>query len=323
MKAIQFTEKGGIPIMLDIPEPMELVGFQKLRVSYAALNHRDVWILKGQYAGLKYPIVPGSDACGYVDGNRFIVNPGFYWGENQKTQSRTFQILGLPQDGSFAEWVNVPVENLVNAPGHLDDVESAALGLAGVTAFRALVTRCQAQSGERLLITGIGGGVALFILQIAVHLGLEVYVTSSDSNKLERARSMGAVGGVLYTDENWDQVLGEMNPNGFDLIVDGYAGHSVNKLVKVINPGGRICFYGGTGGKIHELIPQQIFWKQISILGSTMGSPLDFQNFMECVHAAKLVPVIDSVYEMADIQQAFQRMEDKAQFGKIVIKVKA
>ncbi|MBK9108189.1 MAG: zinc-binding dehydrogenase [Saprospiraceae bacterium] len=322
MKAIQLKELGSAPLLVDLPEPIEKEGFVKLNVSHSALNHRDVWIMKGQYAGLKYPIIPGSDASGYANESRKIINPGFYWGTDQKAQAKTFQILGLPEDGSFAEMVSVPESNLHMAPTHLDDAEAASIGLAGVTAYRALKVRCNPQPGERLLVTGIGGGVALFILQLATELGLETFVTSSDQIKIKKAKALGAAEGVLYTEEDWDQKLLSINPNGFDLIVDAYAGNSVNKLMKLVNPGGRICFYGGTGGKIQDLIPQQLFWKQISLLGSTMGSPLDFQEFLNWVHEKKMVPIVDSVYDLTNADLAFHRMSNREQFGKIVLRIK-
>lgn len=322
MKAIQLKELGSDPVMVDVAAPIVKPGFKNLSVSHAALNHRDVWIMKGQYAGLKYPIIPGSDACGDDEGLRKIINPGFYWGPDQKAQAKTFQILGLPEDGSFAEMVSVPEANLHMAPMHLDDAQAASIGLAGVTAYRALVVRCNPRPGERLLVTGIGGGVALFILQIAAILGLETFITSSDRMKLDKARALGASGGVLYTEEDWDQKLLAMNPQGFDLIVDAYAGNSVNKLLKLVNPGGRICFYGGTGGKIQDLIPQQLFWKQISLLGSTMGSPLDFQDFLNWLNEKKLVPIVDSVFDLENADLAFHRMNNHEQFGKIVLRIK-
>ncbi|MBK8955827.1 MAG: zinc-binding dehydrogenase [Saprospiraceae bacterium] len=323
MKAVQIKDKGYFPEYLEVPIPDDKAGYHKLQVSHASLNHRDVWIMQGQYAGLKYPIIPGSDACGYFNGQRWIVNPGLFWGTNEKFQSKSFQILGLPDNGSMAEWVNVPVENLAGAPEHLDDVQASALGLAGVTAYRALVSRCTPQPGERLLVTGIGGGVALFVLQIAHLLGLEVYVTSSSQAKLESARQLGAAGGVLYTDSDWTGKLIEMNPSGFDIIIDSYAGDQVEKMMKLINPGGRFCFYGGTGGKIQNLSPQILFWKQISIFGSTMGSLHDFLEFLKLVNQFRLVPVIDSVFDLTDVQRGFQRMQQSQQFGKIVFRIQA
>ncbi|MCC6754128.1 MAG: zinc-binding dehydrogenase [Saprospiraceae bacterium] len=321
MKAIVLPEKYARPSYVEVPQPVKSDEMETLSVKTCALNHRDLWIMKGQYAGLKYPIIPGSDACAYRGSERVVINPGMFWGVDERVQDKQFQILGLPMDGTFAERVNVPADNIYPAPEHLDDAEAAAIGLAGVTAFRALVSRCMPVQGERLLVTGIGGGVALFVLQIGLAFGLEVYVTSSRPEKLNKALAMGASGGVLYSTPEWETNLKERCSEGFDIIVDGYAGASFAKLVQLARPGGRIAVYGGTGGKMSDIVPQQIFWKQISIYGSTMGSQDDFAGFLALVNEKKLKPVIDSVYRLQNTDAAFQRMESQDQFGKIVLRV--
>jgi NADPH:quinone reductase-like Zn-dependent oxidoreductase len=321
MKAIILPEKNARPSYVEVPEAPKSEGMEVLTVMACALNHRDLWIMKGQYAGLKYPIIPGSDACAALGSKRVVLNPGLFWGADECVQGKHFQILGLPLDGTFAEKVNVPAENIYPAPKHLDDMEAAAIGLAGVTAYRALVSRCKPVPGERLLVTGVGGGVALFALQIGLACGLEVHVTSSRPEKLAKAIAMGAAGGVLYSTPEWETKLKEQCCDGFDIIVDGYAGASFAKLVQLARPGGRIAVYGGTGGKMSDIVPQQIFWKQVSIFGSTMGSQTDFAGFLALVNEKKLKPVVDSVYDLHNAEAAFQRMESQDQFGKIVLRV--
>ena len=292
-----------------------------LRLTAASMNHRDLWIWKGQYAGIKFPIIPGSDGCGYIENQRCIINPGISWGDNPHFQGKHFKLVGLPEDGTFAEYVRIPKENLFSAATHLNDEEASTLGVAAITAFRSLFVRGQAIKSERLLICGIGGGVALFALQMALLTGCEVYVSSSTQDKVKQAIKLGAAGGVVYLEDSWDKNLLEMVPDGFDLIIDGYAGTNASKFLKLAKPGGRICFYGGTGGKMNDLSPQILFWKQLNILGSTMGSPLDFQNMVDFVNQHQLKPIIDSVYPLQDAEKAFKRLQQAEQFGKIVLKV--
>lgn len=196
----------------DVPDPMPGPGEAVVQLEAAALNHRDNWIQKGQYAGLKFPIIPGSDGCGTVltcgegvdaawQGRSVILNPALDWGDSQATQAGNFRILGLPDDGTFAEQVRVPATALVDRPAHLDARHAAALPLAGLTAYRALFSRAGLRRGERVLISGVGGGAALFAMQYAVAAGAQVFVTSGSEEKIRRAVSLGAAGGVNYQAE--------------------------------------------------------------------------------------------------------------------------
>ncbi|MCX6047279.1 MAG: zinc-binding dehydrogenase, partial [Chloroflexi bacterium] len=205
-----------------------------VKLAAAALNHRDVWIQQGLYAGLKFPVILGSDGAGVVTevgagvdqswlGKEVLIYPGTDWGDNVRAQSRQFKILGLPENGTFAQFAKVPAENLLEKPGHLSFAEAATLPLGGLTAFRALFTRAHLQAGERVLITGVGGGVAILVLQFALAAGAQVYVTSGTDEKIARARQLGALGGVNYRAPDWDKQL-RAQVAGFDLIVDSAGG---------------------------------------------------------------------------------------------------
>lgn len=321
MKAIQLIGKDSPPVVSDLPVPNASPGARVIKVSHAALNHRDLWIVKGMYAKINYPVVPGSDLYGFTeDRQRVVVNPGFYWGNDEKVQSRNFQILGLPDQGSFAEYVSVPEEHIYTAPSHLSDAEAAALPLAGITAYRALFTKCRPVKDENILITGIGGGVALQILQFAVAFGLNVFVSSSDDSKIQKAISYGAKGGVNYLKEEWDQELNSIS-GGVHMIVDSAGGNSFAKFFNVCLPAARIALYGGTRGLINDLSPQKLYWKQLSIHGTTMGTPSEFKAMLEFVCQHKIIPIVDSIFEMADVVNAFERMDRKEQFGKIVLRM--
>jgi NADPH:quinone reductase-like Zn-dependent oxidoreductase len=316
MKALVLNEANPYPALQDVPDPIPQQGEVVVDIKAAALNHRDVWITKGKYPGIQYPVILGSDGAGLLGGKPVVVQPGMEWGPDERFQGKQYHILGTPKNGTFSQKLLVDREQVFAMPPHLDLIEAAALPLAGLTAYRALFTRCQAQAGEKLLITGIGGGVALACLQFAVAIGMEVFVTSSADEKISRAVDLGAKGGANYRDSAWNKSLQKAVPNGFDVIIDSAGGEGFQHLVKLCAPGGRMGIYGGTKGTITDISPQLIFWRQISILGSTMGSDKDFAEMLAFVEAHAIRPVIDSVHKMETAEKAFSRMAAGEQFGK-------
>jgi zinc-binding alcohol dehydrogenase/oxidoreductase len=332
MRALVF-EAVNQPLQLqEIADPNPGPGEVVVALQAAALNHRDLWIQKGQYAGLKFPIIVGSDGCGRVAevgdgvdetwrGQQVIINPGLFWGNRPEAQSKEFRILGLPDDGTFAERVRVPAAHLYQQPAHLDIRHAAALPLAGLTAYRALFSRARAQSGERVLVTGVGGGGALFALQFAVAAGMSVCVTSGSDGKLRRAVELGAAGGANYKSPDWADQLKEQAPGGFDVIIDSAGGEGFAKLIDLAAPGGRIAFFGATTGNPPGFDMRKVFWKQLSILGSTMGSPEDFARMVGFVEEHRIVPVAETVFPMEEGNAALAAMEAAGQFGKIVLEI--
>ncbi len=299
-----------------LPHPGKGETLVELRT--AALNHRDVWITKGQYAGIKFPSILGSDGAGECGGKAVLIDPAFDWGDNPAAQGKNFNILGLPRDGTFAAAVAVPRRNLHIIPAHLDYTQAAALPLAGVTAWRTLFTRCQLKKGEKVLISGVGGGVALFALQFAIAAGAEVWVTSGSASKIEKVVRLGAKNGVNYREAGWDKQL-KQDAGGFDVVIDSAAGDGFAALVGLCNPGGRVGIYGGALGKIDGISPQLVFWKQVSILGSTMGTAADFKRMLAFVTKHEIKPVVDRTYALADGNSALAHMKAGDQFGKIVL----
>lgn len=299
---------------------MAQAGISLVDIHAAGLNHRDVWIAKGQYPGIRYPLVLGSDGAGICDGIEVILQPGTGWGDHEGYQGKDYQILGLPSDGCFAEKLAVPSSQVYPKPPHLSLVEAAALPLAGLTAYRVLFSRCKANAGEKILVTGAGGGVALFCIQFAIKLGMEVYVTSGADWKIEKAVGLGVVAGANYKSSDWAESL-KKAAGGFDVVIDGAGGADFMNLVKLCNPGGRIGIYGGTLGGVPNFSPQPIFWKQLSILGSTMGSDQDFRAMLDFVNLHKVVPFVDSEFSIEEGYLGFQRMDKGEQFGKIVLKI--
>lgn len=324
MRAVQLTAVNQLEIA-EVPAPVPAMGEAVVRIHAAALNHRDVWIKAGQYAGLKWPCIPGSDGAGVVTsgdpawlGREVIINPSFDWGDREQAQGKGFQILGLPRDGTLAEQIAVPVTQLAAKPSQLSWEEAAALPLAGLTAYRALFSRARLQPGERVLITGIGGGVALFALQFAVAEGAEVWVTSSSADKIARAVALGAKGGFDYTATDWAKVA-TARPGLFDVIVDSAGGAGFEALIDLAAPGGRIVFFGATRGNPPGFTMRKAFFRQLSLLGTTMGSPADWAAMVEFVTRHRLKPVVSDVFPAERAGEAFALMERGGQFGKIVV----
>ncbi len=314
-----------------VPTPSAAPGEAVVRLRAAALNHRDVWIKRGAYAGLKFPIIPGSDGAGVVVevgpgvdeswvGRDVILNPSLDWGHDPKAQEPRFQILGLPRDGTLAEYISIPASQLAPKPSHLDWAEAAALPLAGLTAFRAVFSRAHLKAHEKILINGIGAGTALFALQFAVAAGALPCVTSSSEEKLRKAHDLGAKAGALYTASGWAREFGEHH-GPFDVIVDSAGGDGFGDLVDLAAAGGRIVFFGATRGNPSELPMRKVFWKQLSLLGTTMGSPTDFQMMTAYVARHAIHPVVSHRFKLDDVAQAFALMEAGGQFGKIVIEL--
>ena len=236
-------------------------------------------------------------------------------------QADSFRILGLPDDGTFAEKVKAPASALAERPAHLDAAQAAALPLAGLTAYRALFSRCGLRSGERVLITGAGGGAALFALQFAVAAGATVFVTSGSEDKIKRAVELGAAGGVNYKAEKWSDQLKEQAGGGFDVTIDSAGGPGFLQVIELAAPGGRIAFFGATAGDPAKFPMRRVFWKQLSILGSTMGSPGDFAAMTAFVAEKKIVPLASHAFPLAEGNAALEAMEKADQFGKIVLNV--
>ncbi|RCH54785.1 alcohol dehydrogenase [Mucilaginibacter hurinus] len=316
---------------VEIPQPAE--GEVLVQLKAAALNRRDWWITRGKYAGISYPAIIGSDGAGIVTevgpgvdrdwiGKEVIIYPARNWGDKEEYQANDFGIIGLPPySGTFAEYVNVTVGQLQFKPAHLTWEQAATLTVAGLTAYRALFTKGQPKEGNTVLITGVGGGAGTFALQYAVAAGCKVFVTSGSNEKIERARQLGALAGVNYKAQDWAEQLKQLS-GGFDVIIDSALGEGFSKLLDVIKPGGRIVFFGGTaGGNIPEINGRKIFWRHISILGTTLGSPHEFGKMLAYVDKHKLVPVIDEVFRLADAEKAIRRMDNSLQFGKLVLSI--
>jgi zinc-binding alcohol dehydrogenase/oxidoreductase len=331
MLALQQDAPHQPAVARDIPTPQPAAGEVLIKLRAAALNHRDVWIQKGQYAGIKLPCTLGADGAGeivalgegvegWAVGAPVIVYPGVEWGDNERTQGRTFRVRGMPDPGTFAEYTSAAAHYVRPMPAHLSWEQAAGLPLAGLTAYRAAFVRAQVQPGERVLVTGVGGGVAQVAAQFCAAAGAEVWVTSGDDEKIARALDLqlGLRGGINYHQANWGRTLTQGSGN-FDVIIDSACGDAFGALLDVAAPGGRIVFYGATLGNIPQLPPAKVFWKQLSILGSSMGSERDFDAMLAFVNKHQLVPIVDKTFPLAEGEAALRYLEAGQQLGKVVL----
>lgn len=322
MKAVRLHEIGG-PANLrieDVAQPEPAENEVVVRVRAAALNHRDVFITRGLYPNVNLPCTLGADACGELDGRRVVIDPMIGWGDDRSVWNPDARILGVPHDGTFAQYVKVPAVNVYDAPAYLDDSECAALPLGGLTAYRAVFTRGNVAANETVLITGIGGGVQTFALLFAKALGARAIVTSSSDEKLERARALGADVAINYrTVADWHKAA-RKEAGQIDIAIDSAGGDTFAKVTTIVRPGGRIVTYGGTTGDA-KLRMFPVFWNHLTILGTSMGSPQDFAAMLDFMRDQKLRPVVDRVFPMDDAVGAFEYMDKAEQFGKVILAI--
>ncbi|WP_460326141.1 zinc-binding dehydrogenase [Paenibacillus sp. YSY-4.3] len=302
-----------------------------VRLQAAALNRRDLLVIYGRYPGIKLPAIPGSDGAGVVvavggevsnvlTGDEVIINPGLNWGNDMNKKRADFTVLGVPTNGTYAQFVKVPAENVYLKPSHLSWEEAAALPLAGLTAYRALVTKGKVKKGETVLVPGVGGGVATYLVQFAAALGAKVYVTSSKEEKIQKAKKFGATEGVNYTSDDWPKELEKLT-GGIDLSVDSIGGEVFNTLPLLGKIGSRIVSFGATRGPIPNFVLPNMTVKEISVLGSTMGSPQDFADMVNLVEEHEIHPILDKTYSLEEVTEALSRMEKGENFGKIALTI--
>jgi zinc-binding alcohol dehydrogenase/oxidoreductase len=321
MKAVRLHEIGG-PQSLKIDEiepPVPQDGEVLVRVRAAALNHRDVFITQGLYPEIQLPKTLGSDGAGIVEatGEEVVIDPMLAWGEDPHVWGPDASILGMPHDGTFAQYVAVPKSNVYPKPAGLSMEEAAAIPLAGLTAYRATFTRGELKAGETILIPGAGGGVQTFVLLFAKAVGARAIVTSGSDAKLERARQLGADVAINYNSTpDWQK---QIKRGEVDLVVDSSGGDTLNKALSVMRPGGRIVVYGGTRPE-STLRLFSIFWNHVDIRGTSMGSPSDFAAMLKMFENG-LRPCVDRVFPLEEAASAAERMDEAEQFGKIVLRI--
>ena len=327
MKAIVTQDSSGTLTLADIPRPEAGAAECLVKLKYASLNRRDEWISKGLYPGIAANTVLGSDGCGIVEkgpeqfiGKAVMLNPNENWGPDSAVQSPKYTILGTPNSGVLTEYIAVPVDRIVVKPQYLEPKSAAAIPLAGLTAYRAVVTKARVSKGSTVLVSGVGGGVAQFAVSIASQLGCKVYVTSGSESKLEKSKDLGAIGGFVYREESWPKEALKM-VGGFDCVIDGTGGDQFNNYLKVLKPGGSLVIYGATAGKPLKMDIQRLFWSQVSVVGSTMGNDEEFEQMISFFDAHKIHPMIDAVFPLERYKDAFERFHAADHFGKIIVEI--
>jgi zinc-binding alcohol dehydrogenase/oxidoreductase len=327
MKALILTGPG-VTELKEAPIPELSPGRALIKMKAASMNRRDEWIKEGKYPGIKYGVTLGSDGSGVVEkvfdegdkhwvGQDVVINPNINWGPDAEVQSKLYTILGMPVDGTFAEYASVPVDRLQRKPLHLNSLQASTLPLGGLTAYRALFKRGGLVAGQNVLISGFGGGVAQFAFSFAQAAGANVYVTSGSDQKIEKALKMGAKGAYNYKRETTYADLWKTK-GGFDLVIDSAGGDQFNGFIKMLKPSGKIVFYGATNGLPAKIDLYKMFWNQLSLIGSTMGNDQEFADMLSFVERHQLKPVIDSIRPFSKIIDSFSDILLPNKVGKIV-----
>jgi NADPH:quinone reductase-like Zn-dependent oxidoreductase len=327
MRAAVIHEFGAPSVLREdeLPDPVAGAGQVVVELKAAALNRRDTYLRKGANPTYRFPLplVLGSDGAGVRrdTGEEVVVYPMLGWGDREDAPAPGYEILGGPSDGTYAELVAVPEGNLFPKPRRFSWEEAAAFPLGGLTAYRALFSRGGLQAGETVLVLGAGSGVSTFAVALAHQAGARVLVTSSSAEKIERAKELGAAGGVDYTAGDWVSEVRELaSGEGVDVVLDS-VGATWPDALRCLRPGGRLVVFGATAGTTVELEVRPIYFGQFSILGTTMGSARDFAALLRTIDEGGWAPVIDSVRPLAEAAAAHERIESGAHFGKLVLSI--
>jgi NADPH:quinone reductase-like Zn-dependent oxidoreductase len=323
VKAVRIHEDGGPEVLRyeDAPDPVPGTGQVLVELRAASLNHLDIWIRKG-LPSVPKPRILGADGAGVVvsgdgfaRGDRVVINPGHDLGNGK------ISVVGEHSNGTHAELIAVPASQVYPLPDTIDFEAAAAFPLVFETAYRMLATKAQLQEDEWVLVWGIGGGVSTATLAIAKALGGRVIVTSSSPDKLARARELGA--DAAFNHETDDVVAGvkDVTGGGAHVVVDHVGEATWKRSLDAARPEGRVCVCGATTGPNPPANLHRIWWKQLTIFGSTMGSTQDFEAVYDLVKSGRAVPVVDKVFALSEAAAAHERLEAGDQLGKIVLRI--
>jgi NADPH:quinone reductase-like Zn-dependent oxidoreductase len=327
-----FRQHGGLEQLeyTEVPEPV--VGPEEvlIRVHAVAVNHLDLWVRRGiPNLRVTFPHVGGSDIAGEVVavgdlvtdlwiGSKVVVNPSLV--ANHGDPFPNISIIGEHTPGGFAEYAVVPVENILPLLPDISFVQAAAVPISFQTAWRALITRAKVRPGERVLVLGAGGGVSSAAIQIAKLAGAYVYATTSTPDKIERAYEIGADEVINYREEDFVKVvMNSTNKQGVEVVVENAGAATWDKSMRVLRSGGRLVTFGATTGTLAETDINLLFWKQLSLIGTTAATHTEFREVMDLVFTGRLKPVIDRVLPLSEGREAQRILEAGEQFGKVVL----
>lgn len=338
MLAALFHENGGPEVVtvedVDIPKPKP--GEVRIRVEASSMNHLDLWMRRGLPIEIPMPHIGGADIAGVVEktgpgtvrtllGKRVVVDPSleYDWyrlAPHLGSRAEPFQIVGEHTQGGFAEYAVVPAMNVVEIPDKVSSATAAAAALAGVTAWRGLTSRGRLGKGDRVLITGASGGVSCMAVQFAKHLGAEVYAITSSQQRARRIRGLGAHHVFDRTTTDWSkEVFKATGKRGVNVCLDSVGEAIWPQLVRSLAVGGRLVTFGATTGALAKTDLRLVFWRQLSILGSTMGTREEFREAMDLVFRGVATPPIHAVLPLSEARRAHELLEAGDVFGKIVL----
>jgi NADPH:quinone reductase-like Zn-dependent oxidoreductase len=341
MKAIFFEQHGGIEVLkyADLPDPQPKPGEALVRVRAVALNHLDIWVRKGWHGlNLQMPHITGSDISGEIvsvnadsvwsPGTKVVINPGVVSSEDEWTRrgeeslSPGYRIIGEHLPGGLAEYITVPIQNVFRMPEQLNFDEAAAPLLVATTIWRMLFKRANLRAGESVLVVGTGGGVNSLTIPFAKAAGATVYALAGGPKKVELAKRLGAEEVIDYQrDKRWPtEVLRITRGRGVDVVVDNVGAPTIENSIRATARGGRIVTVGNTGGFDVRFDNRLLFTKQVSILGSTMGSKQDFLDALQFMLKHGIKPAIDRVEPLSEGIKMLQYLEEGKQSGKIILK---
>lgn len=341
MKAIFFEHHGGVEVLkyADLPDPTPAPGEALIKVTAVALNHLDIWVRRGwQGLRLDMPHIGGSDIAGeivsvnadsgWIAGSKVIVNPGVSTGEDEWTRrgeesvSPGYKIVGEQLKGGFAEYVVVPVGNVFKRPDGLSDEEACAPLLIGTTCWRMLFKRAELRPNQTVLVVGAGGGVNSLSISMATAAGASVYALAGSKKKAEKARELGAIDVINYNEvPNWPlEIVKLTKGRGVDVVIDNVGAKTITGSIRAVARGGRIVTVGNTSGHAVQIDNRFLFTKQISIIGSTMGSKQDFIDAQQFMLKHNIRAAIDRVEPLSEGIKMLAYLEEGQQFGKIVLK---
>ncbi|MEH6943678.1 zinc-binding dehydrogenase [Bacillus sp. JJ722] len=325
MKALVHSNKEGFAGLSfqEIEEFQPGPGEVRVRIKVAGLNHRDLFVLN-RHKATDAPLIIGSDGAGIIDavgdgvdadqiGSEVIINPGLGWAEKSDASPAGFEIIGLPFHGTFAEHIVVPVENVYRKPAFLSWEEAGVLSLAALTAYRVLFTRANVRHNMKVLIPGIGSGVATFLLQFAKAVGATVYVTSRSEEKRQKAIELGA-DFAIDSNGDWTEAL---NGEKMDVVIECVGAATFNKSLQQLRPGGLIATFGASAGDEVTINLRDFFYGQLNMVGSTMGSAEEYKEMLDFIEEHQIKPVLDGIYSLEHFADAFKRLETAEQIGKI------
>lgn len=324
MKA--FVMEAGQYKLKDMPEPIAQQGEVVVKIRDAGINRRDLGLLK-RYGDNPEALIVGSDGAGLVEslgegvtafkvGDEVIINPALRWDENSDAPPEGFDILGMPDHGTFAEKIAISAEQLEKKPAHLSWEEAGGLALPALTGYRALFTKGQLKKGDTLFIPGAGSGVATFLIQFAKNAGAKVIVTSRSEEKLARAKEIGA-DIAIPTDSDW---VKELEGQTIDLVIDSVGGATFNRSLEVLKKGGRIVIFGATTADNVDFNLRSFFYGQYQLFGSTMGSREELREMIQHIEQHGTHPAVDRVFSLDEAQEAFDYLAEGKQFGKVILR---